>query len=774
MVESFGRGVIRLRWLIVLLSVLLVAGLGSGGRFLEFTNDYRVFFSEGNPQLKAFENLQDTYTRNDNVMVMLLPKSGKVFEPETLEAVIDLTERSWQIPYSVRVDSVSNFQHTFSEEDDLVVLDLVENPSELPAEELARLEQIAIDEPLLVHRLIAPDGGATAVNVTIELPGVDEMGETPEVITHVRGMLAEVEAAYPDIEFYTTGVVMMNNAFPEASKNDMSTLIPLVYVAIIIGMILFLRTFSGTVATVLVILFSIVSAMGIAGWMGIKLTPPSASAPTMIMTLAVADSIHFLASMLFGMRHGKTRHEAIVESLRINFQPIFLTSLTTAIGFLSMNFSDAPPFRDLGNITAMGVVLAFVFSVTFLPALMAILPVKVKQAEEGDSTVMDKLANFVIRRQKVLLYGMGGLILLFAALVPTNKLNDVFVEYFDESVEFRAHTDKITENLTGMYFIDYSLESGESGGLSEPEFLAKVDAFADWYREQPEVMHVSVIADTFKRLNKNMHSDEESWYKLPDARNMAAQYLLLYEMSLPYGLDLNNQLNVDKSATRVSVSIDSLSTTDTLILEDRAVQWLTDNAPELVTQGASPTIMFSHIGMRNIRSMLTGTTIALVLISVVLVFALRSLKMGLISLVPNLAPAAVAFGVWALTVGEVGLALSVVAAMTLGIVVDDTVHFLSKYLRARRERNLSAEEAVRYAFRSVGWALTVTTGVLGAGFMVLAQSVFELNSGMGLLTAITITIALIIDFLFLPPLLLLLDGEKKKEPVSKPEKAQAV
>ena len=178
------------------------------------------------------------------------------------------------------------------------------------------------------------------------------------------------------------------------------------------------------------------------------------------------------------------------------------------------------------------------------------------------------------------------------------------------------------------------------------------------------------------------------------------------------------------------------------------------NAPELVTQGASPSLMFSNIGMRNIKSMLTGTVVALIVISMILIFALRSFKLGMLSLIPNLAPAGMAFGVWALLVGEVGLSISVVAAMTLGIVVDDTVHFLSKYLRARREQGLNAEDAVRYAFSSVGIALWVTTLVLVAGFMVLAQSHFRLNSGMGLLTAVTISIALFIDFLFLPPLLI--------------------
>jgi predicted RND superfamily exporter protein len=754
MVLKYAEWLLRWRWLVILLTLVSLVALASGARFLEFTNDYRVFFGKDNPQLQAFENLQDTYTKNDNVMIMLMPKSGNVFEPDVLEAVVELTDKSWQTPYSVRVDSISNFQHTFAEEDDLVVTDLVEEPAQLSAEELEKISDIAIQEPLLLNRLISPKKHATGVNITIEMPEKNPNAEVPEVVSFVRPMIAEMEAKYPQINFYTTGVIMMNNAFPEASKNDIMTLIPIVFAAIIIGMLVFLRTISGTIATVVLIFFSILMAMGTAGWLDFKITPPSSSAPTMIMTLAVADSIHFLVTMLFQMRKGMNKHDAIIESLRVNFHPIFLTSVTTAVGFLSMNFSDSPPFQDLGNITAMGVIFALVLSVSFLPALMSLLPVKTRETQSKGSMLMDQFAEFVIRRRNPLLWGMGLLILGFTALIPRNDINDTFVEYFDETIEFRQHTDKIADNLTGLYFIDYSLDSKSEGGMSEPDFLQKVQAFADWYRQQPGVKQVSVIADTFKRLNKNMHGDDANWYKLPQERNLAAQYLLLYEMSLPYGLDLNNQVNLNKSATRVSVSLETISTSEILALEQRAINWMEKNAPELVTQGASPSLMFSNIGMRNIKSMLTGTVVALIVISMILIFALRSFKLGMLSLIPNLAPAGMAFGVWALLVGEVGLSISVVAAMTLGIVVDDTVHFLSKYLRARREQGLNAEDAVRYAFSSVGIALWVTTLVLVAGFMVLAQSHFQLNSGMGLLTAVTISIALFIDFLFLPPLLI--------------------
>jgi predicted RND superfamily exporter protein len=219
-------------------------------------------------------------------------------------------------------------------------------------------------------------------------------------------------------------------------------------------------------------------------------------------------------------------------------------------------------------------------------------------------------------------------------------------------------------------------------------------------------MYVGILTDIMKRLNKNMHGDDQSYYKLPQNRELAAQYLLLFEMSLPYGLDLNNQINVNKSSTRFTVVFREISTKQALALEARVQEWLNTNGlPAMQSHGASPLIMFANIAMRNMESMISGTLLALVLISIILAVALRSFKFGVISLVPNLVPAFMAFGLWALVFKEIGMAVSVVIALSLGVIVDDTVHFLSKYLHARRELKKSPEEAVRYSFHTVGMAL---------------------------------------------------------------------
>jgi predicted RND superfamily exporter protein len=492
------------------------------------------------------------------------------------------------------------------------------------------------------------------------------------------------------------------------------------------------------------------------------------------------------------MRAGGEKIEAIRERLRINFQPIFLTSITTAIGFLSMNFSDAPPFRDLGNVVAIGAILALLLTVTFLPALLSVLPIKVRERSErkGKSRLISSLkeinigsykfvflfngvvsvskrkdnprfiaslAKFVVRHYKFLLLFNTVVSLAFIYSLPKNELNDEFVKYFDTTIPFRQATDFLSDNMGGIYSIEYSIKAKEAGDVNEPKFLQQLSDFSDWLKTQDEVIHVNTVSDTYKRLNKSMHGDKEKWYKIPEQRDLAAQYLLMYEMSLPYGLDLNDQINMDKSGVRMVVTIKSLSSNDVLALEERLSAELGRQMPDVAFTSASTDLMFANIGKRNIVRMIKGTAMALILISFILVFAFKSIRLGLISLIPNLVPAAVAFGIWGLIDGNVGLALSVVTGITLGIVVDDTVHFLSKYQRARVEKGMSKEQAVEYAFSTVGVALWITSAVLVSGFVVLGFSHFTMNAEMGIMTAMTIAIALFLDLLFLPPLLILLD-----------------
>jgi predicted RND superfamily exporter protein len=754
-----GTIVVKYRWLLVFTFICFALFAASGMRFLTFSNDSRMFLSRENPQLLALEALERTYTKVENVLFIIIPKSGNLFERETLEAIEFLTKESWKIPFSSRVDSLSNYQHTRAVKDELMVEDLIHDAQSLSSEEIIALKSISLSAPLLVHSLIDDKGSVTGININIIKPD-DGTYDIAKVISTVLALQQLMREKYPLLDVYLTGGVMIDSAFGEAPKRDMRALIPMMFALLLLLIGLSLRSVPATISTLLVILFSTITGLGLAGWSGMVLSPASANAPVIILTLAVADSIHILSTIFHQMRGGAARHQAIQESIRINFQPVLITSISTAIGFLSMNFSDAPPFRDLGNIVAMGVVAAFLYSIFFMPALVAVLPLKVKQRNTRQNQLFDSFADFAITRRTPIFWTMIVLIIITSSGIPKIHLNDDFIKYFDRSYPFRIASDFSAEYLAGLEIIDYHLDSGVEGGINDPGYLSTVENFANWFRSQPEVRHVYTITDIMKQLNMNMHGDDPAWYRLPEKQDLAAQYLLLYEMNLPFGLDLNNRINVDKSATRMTVTIPNIGTAGVLDLERRGRDWLMEHAPSMTTYGSGLTIIFSYISERNIRSMLKGSFLALVLISLLMIIALRSFRLGIISLMPNLTPGFMALGVWGIFVGQVGLIVSVMIAMTLGIVVDDTVHFLVKYQRGRNEYSMSPKEAIRYAFRTVGAAICVTTLALVSGFGVLSFSGFQVNAHMGAMTAITIIFAFILDFFFLPTLLLKMEDRQ--------------
>ena len=761
--KRFAERVLAARWWVILASLAWVAIASGGIALLEFSADYRIFFDEDNPQLLALEELENTYGKNENIAFLVVPDDGDATSEDALSATVWLTQTAWQTPYSRRVDSLANFQHTTADGDDLYVRNLVD-PAQLgSAEARSRIRAIALSDPRIAGAILADKGDVSVVNVTIELPQGDMLEAVAEVAEFARSVALEAEERFPGIDLRVVGTVMINQTFVEASIDSQMVFLPasLLLMALILGVLI--RGWAGVVATGTVIIFSILASLGLGVWVGLPFSPPISPAPTIVLMIVVANCVHLLVAIRQRLRAGDPRHDAIVEAIRLNLHPVFLASLTTALGFLSMNFSEVPPYRHLGNFVAFGIGASFVLSVTFLPALLSLLPMRAARERRLRGPSMRRLADIALRYRKPLFWAWVVIVPAMILAIPRNELNDVLVHFFDESVEFRQDTDFMDERLSGNTLLEYSLHASVEGGVTDPRFLAEVSDFASWYREQPSVRHVAVITDTFRQLNQSMHGDDPAFYRIPESQELAAQYLLLYELSLPQGLDLNNQIDRSRSATRMSVSAETLYSKDLLALNARAEAWLDENASHVAgVNSTGPAALFAYIGQRNIRTMVVGTTVLLLAISGILLFALRSLRLGLTSIVPNLVPAVMGFGVWGLTVGQVGLVLSVVAAMTVGIVVDDTVHFLSKYLRARRQYGQDPEDAVRYAFDTAGRALVTTTVVLVAGFLIFVFSPLIPTAQVGVLTAMIIGFALIADLSLLPALLVGVDRSSGK------------
>ena len=768
--EALGRRIalfsVRTRWLLVPLMIAMCLAAGYAASTLKFAGDYRVFFGPDNPDFIANENAQATFGRPDNIAFVIIPRDGTIYTKETLTAIHALTEKSWTLPYVSRVDSLTNFQNTIGEGDDLIVEDLVFDPGELTDARVAEVKKIAETEPLIDGFVTSRNGQATIINATVQLPS-----DLPNVATmaqeRARELRAEIKADYPDLFIHITGVASLSAAFEEAGVRDSTTLIPAVYAFILVVILLALRSVSSMLGALMVILLATLVGVGVGGLTGVELTPISLAAPTIILTIAVADSIHVIAGIRKKMRDGVDKREAVIGATALNFAPIGITSLTTIIGFLTLNFSDSPPFHHLGNMSAAGIAAAWLLSVTFLPAILMILPMKFRERTGGQRKrrgVVGGVSEIVIARPGVVAGSTLAFCLAAIAFIPTMTINDQWSDYFDERLEFRQAIDA-ADPYFGSDNIEFILDPGAPGAVTEPLFLETVDAFAEWLRSRDaEVAHVFSLSDIMKRVNRNLNGDDPAFYAIPQDRTLASQYLLVYELSLPYGLDLNNRVDIDRQSTRVTATMRDISTTDTKAFIAEAEAWFAENGNGYQLDITGSKVLFAFVAQRNIEAVFEGALYLVIAIFVILAITFRSIRVGLVSLVPNALPILTAFGVWAILVGVVGFSVAAVGAVAVGLIVDYTVHFLSKYFRARRTEGRSVEDAVRYAFDTAGVAIFLTTVILVAGFSILVTSAFKLNADLGLLTATAVILAMIINFTLLPAMFLLADRRKRAKP----------
>lgn len=748
--------------------LLIMAGLTAalyvdtqGFTEVEYHNGPYLYFTEDHKEFKLLRHLENTYAPDNSLMFVYAPDNGDVFTRDSLALIERLTEAAWTLPYVMRVDSISNFQHTKVEGDDLLTDYLYDEAQNLTETEIQQVKQIALNEKSLVRQSISETGNVAAVIATVNLD--EAQSRAREIMPPAQALVAELEQEFGTGQILLLGDVAFANASHIASQESFTRTTPIAMTLVLVCLIVLLRNAYSVIATQLMITFSIVFAYGIFILGDFMLSPISAGASPIILTLAVADCVHILVTYQQQCGQGKDKRAAMLESLRLNFSPVWLTSITTAIGFLMMNFAEAPPFHDLGNAVFLGVMMAFLFSVFLLPPIMMLVPKPQYRFGDSQQRAMQALGNFTIRFRKPLLAGMSVMMVVLIAFIPNNRINDILTEYFDETFAARRALDMYLENVGGIQRLAFAVPAKDEGGITDPSYLKHLDEFVTWVEQNPDVSHVRNFVDVVKRLNRNMHGGDERYYRVPEQRDLVAQYLLLYELGLPFGLGLDTQINMDKSETKMEVVFNRIPSETLIQHRENIHDWMQANWPEYMQSWATGMdSLFSDITFANVKAMVVGTTLALVLVSALLIITLRSFRYGLLSLLPNLLPAAITFGLWGMMVGEVGLVISIITCMTLGIIIDDTVHFLSKYVRAKREQGLDAEGASRYAFQTVGVALIATSVILVANFAVMGMSHYYPNAATGILTSMTITAALVIHFFFFVPLLLTLDRKRQR------------
>ena len=756
-VDYLAETIIRYRPLCIIISLLILAGLAQGLSKINFNPDINAFFPENDTLTTSHLSIEDTYSSMDNAVIGIGVKEGTVFTNEVLSLIEDLTERAWKTPHSLRVDSLSNYSYVSADGDDLYIEPFLEGSSTYDLKTLKEKELIIEEEELAYGAIISKDKKTSLINIVFDPPRKDIEAEYQESLNYVLGFLEEARKNHPEVDLIISGIVYMEYQSPMLLKAQMPKLMPTAILVILLTLFLLLRSLVAVAGSFLVILMSVVSAMGSIGFMSGDIAQPFIMVPILIATLAVADCVHLFTLYFQNLDSSRKSKEAMLESLKLNLQPLFLTSLTTAIGFLSLNLAPVEPLRGIGNGVAVGVFLAFIFTVLLLAPIVSYFNVKQSKNINFQKNIARKLGRFSIKNYKRLLVIVPVISCFLMAFIPLNKTNDNPLEFYSERYTTSAADSKwISQRIGGTFPVSYELNS--QGIVSDPEFLREVDKFSEWLASNKEVLHVSSLSKIMKNLNKTLHGKQDEWNIIPTEPDLSAQYLFFYEMSLPYGLDLTNSISQNKESIKLVASLKELGSLEYREFAKRVENYASQNMPEdMVSIGTGTRPIFAFMSNMLITQLIYALGIGIVLITATIILFFRSLRYGMLTSVTNLLPIGVAFGIWAIVSGEISMLVGIGMGTTLGIIVDFTVHFLSKYLHARRHKNLNAEEAVEYAFETVGFALIITSFSLILGFLVLLQAFFIPIHGFVLFSSIAFLSALIIDLLLFPALLITWD-----------------
>ncbi len=757
--ESFVNKIIKFRWVIAILIPLLTIMMASSLKNLEFEGSYRIWFGEESKILRQYDDFRAVFGNDDAVTITFRNEDG-VFTREALESIENITNKLWETEYIARVDSITNYQYVHADAeypDEILVEDFIEEPASYSDEELLEKRSIALTQDLIVNKMISQDAKTTMIVGRM----TPKAGDDPAVSFKLRD--AVVEIIQPEIQkngykFYLNGGPIINTAFIEIAQSDGGTFTPGVLLIALILLYAIFRRFSVALLSISVVIFTFLIVLSLQVMLGFKLNNFTANIPVFVVAIGVADAMHLLWIYFVARKKGMPNYEAIHYSVKKNFLALLLTSLTTSVGFVSLSISAVVPIKTLGIATASAALLAFVLTILFVPALLAIInpKIKVNENEESDN---HKASKWYVG---VLLLHYKPILLLSAFLFTTISIG-IFkanvdsntVRYFKENVPFRESINFSQEYLTGPMSYEIIVDSKASDGIKEPEFLKTTQRFYDeFYAKYPDVRHISSLMDIVKIFNDVMDGSKS----IPDDKNLVAQYLLLYSLSLPQGMEINDKMDIDERLLRVSASINMVDTSKDLEMMAWVEDWWSDTSYSAEVNGQ--TAMFAHMQHDVTNTLIQSITLAVIMISIIMLLIFRNWRMLPLFIAPNILPIMLVVGVMGWLSIDIDMGVAIAGAIIIGVAVDDTIHFMVKYIEARK-RGDDLKTSLEYVMSYAGSAIIFTTIILSIAFLVFVFSDFNPNYHFGIVTASALIIAVLVDLVALPALLVMIDNREK-------------
>ena len=749
----------RFRWAIVLIVPVIVMLLASNLKHLEIDGSYRIWFEKDSKILTDYDKFREAFSNDDGITIVFRDENG-IFNKKALSSIQRLTEALWEMPHIDRVDSITNYQHVHAEADkpDEVLVDdfIVEDLSEATPAYLKNRKEVATSDSIIRDSFISADGKTTMIFARLE-PNANENGDISSEMMGYLKPLIEAESNATGYKYWLNGGPPMTQAFVQIAGHDAMVFTPLVFLASMILLFLLFRRVSGAIIPLAVVLFTFLSVLAVQTLLGYKLNNFTANIPVFIVAIGIADAVHIYSTWLMGKKQGLANYDAVYNSIEKNFLPIFLTSLTTTVGFGTLAISKVVPVSTLGIATASGAVLAFVISVVWMPSVLLLLKKPIKGSiEKEHKPMIEGYGKFVVTNDKKILALFGLLIVVVGLGLAFVKIDSNTIRYFDKSVEIRKSAEFTMEHLTGSMSYILLVDSGKKDGIKDPEFLRTIEKFyTDYQLKFPkDVRHVFSLLDTIKRYNKIMNGTES----VPEDRKLIAQYLLLYSMGLPQGMEITDQMDFDQRKLRITVLTNIVDTSKDIKMIEYAKKWWAKTPYKLTLTGQ--TAMYAYMQKNITDTLIYSLTLTILIVSLMMLLIFKRLKILWILLIPNILPVVLVIGMMGWMGLTIDMGVAIAGAIIIGVAVDDSIHFLVKYFDARK-RGLGMAESFDEVLHYAGRAIIFTTVVLSLSFSIFAFSSFTPNQNFGIVTATALILALLIDLVLLPALLSVMDKDTK-------------
>jgi hypothetical protein len=781
---AWGRFVFHHAWGTIAISLLVVLGLITQMSKMNLDTSTESFLPRHDPLRVTYDAFRELFGRDEVVLIVVEPP--EIFDLGFLHKLAALHhDLENEVPKLQEVNSLINARDTRGEGDELIVEDLFEEWPETP-EDLAALRERVLSNPLYRNQIIDEDGKLTLITIETdaysslgegdEVAGFDEIDGAPpgapehrafltgeentEIVLAIEKVIDRYQA--PDFVIHLGGSPVMVDHLNRMLRHDM-----LLFTAIALGVIalclcLLFRTFAGVALPLAVSFLALVATLGLLAMIGIPLTLPSQILPSFLLAVGVGGAVHVLVIFDQARRRGLGREDALSFALGHSGLAIVMTSLTTAGGLLSFTAADLAPVAEFGMAAPVGVLLALILTFTLLPALIAVVPMSQRRTRADAGLSLSH--RILIRCGEIAVDHAWAMVLIWAGVIGVSILGAAQLRFshdplswFEKDDFFYVATRIMNDRMKGAMFLEVLIDSGQENGLHDPGLLKKLDELRLWcsrvQRGDIFIGKTVSIADVVKEINQALNENQPAHYSIPDDRRLVAQELLLFESS---GSD--DLTNVVDSRFRLARFTLKLPFVDAIyyapFIEMLEQHFRSVLGPDVEVSFTGVMALMSGTFNAVIHSMARSYVIAFMVITPMMILLIGRVRIGLLSMVPNLAPIVIALG----AMGWAGLTLDMftllIGSIAIGLAVDDTIHFMHNF-RRNYDRSGDVSQAVRETLTTTGQAMLFTSVVLASGFFVFALSTMKNLIVFGTVTGFTICVAFLADVLLGPALMAL-------------------